>query len=416
MKTFKVIFIIISILISFDFLSFPVLSNPISSVISDPILLYSGSSCDLPRLVGDQITGTTLVIFSTCTESGSPSPYVYLSTLTPTINGEITKGAVRKFASGYEALAAYNSTDNNYLLVYSGLVEPDRIQVFDPIRSRKLNYRGNALGGMISYPDKKVNNECPFCIYNPDKNQYMLIWWRGYWVLSEGPAGTNTAMLDNYGELIGNEKNIRPPIIHQGLYWITRPWSGQYNTKSKRYLIMVSERGLLGSVWSGLVYLYSLDDRGNLIGRKRLNSAVLDSNFASLVPSSISEQNDPDNSNHFLAWSETNYLVVQKISKYGQYAAGKKKYLSSSKNCYPSISFSPLLNEYWVSYRDKTGLVVRRLDKYGSTVGSLIRISSNINVYPSSIKWNPYIKKFILVWIEQYSGKPDKVWLTTVSL
>jgi len=52
---------------------------------------------------------------------------------------------------------------------------------------------------------------------------------------------------------------------------------------------MVSERGFLNSVWSGQVYFYRLDDRGNLIGRKRLNSSVLDYNFTGLVTSSISE-------------------------------------------------------------------------------------------------------------------------------
>ncbi|HYP39347.1 MAG TPA: S-layer homology domain-containing protein [Chloroflexia bacterium] len=248
---------------------------------------------------------------------------------------------------------AYNSTNNEYLVVWHDL-RPRKGMGGDDIYGQRVSGAGALLGGEIVISSITVRyRETPAVAYNSTNNEYLVVW-------VTFAAGADDCLciygrrVSSTGALLGGEVTISDPEANHGGTFLSYGPQVAYNSTNNEYLV----------VWDdGWVY------NSNLWGRRLSSTGAL---LSGEIPISMHEsvQYAPD-----LAYNSTNneYLVVwhdyrnedsssntdiygQRVSATGTLLAGDFPISTAAGDqIVPEVVFNSTDNEYlvtWTDYRD----------------------------------------------------------------
>lgn len=316
---------------------------------------------------------------------------------------------------GYCGAIAVNTKDENFLIVWDDRPRNKPLQASN-IRGKLYTKKGKQQGGLIIYKGSPLRNEHPNVIYNEHDNNYLVVWQRGY--LDAGDAanvGAVTALLDYEAKMTTSPRLITAGWVYQSIKNSPFPIAGQFNTRGKRFQLLISEDEPVDDTTSlRRYYFYKVDRKGKLLARSLLNSTPTESKYFSSY-GSVTAQNKGKGAFNWVTWADNGTLNIRKATPSGNLKGRAIELKGYSGAWTPGMAYSPSHNIYLIVSDCGAGLVARFVDSKGKYVGDEIVMRDVNNCQRPAVAWHELLGQFIVVYVERIgAGVGDKLKLSSL--
>ena len=344
-----------------------------ASVIAPPMLPAVAASSD-----------GYLVVYDT--------PAVYVGAQRLAADGELVGAALAvatPHADQKQAAVAYNSTDGQYLVVW----RHDAGGGWD-ILGQRVDQDGTLLGPQRTICDENGNQSRPSVAYNPDENQYLVVW-------QDNRAGS----LDIYGQRVnadGTLEGDEVPIAGAGAIGRTEP-RVVYNPIVREYLV---------------VYTYAAGGDNVLARRVGSGGATIGAEIP--IATGANEQRSPDvacralegRGGYLVVWREadgTRDVLGQRLNSEGA-LLGSVLEISADETYEewsPRLAFDPESDSYLVVWPDDRDSATQGRNIYGRLVGGAGALQDPFAISSASglqkhaaVTYAPGLEEFVVTWAD----------------
>jgi len=308
----------------------------------------------------------------------------------------------------WEPAVAYNSTSNQYLVVWSD--ERKKVTRGSDIYGQRFAANGTQIGNnfRISDPAATSNEWAPAVAYNPTSNQYLVAWRDDR---EEGTRGD-----DIYGQRVKANGNLTGGDFRISGTAATsdeRSPMVAHNSATNQYLVVWldhRDEGTRG--WD--VYGRRVKASGRLAGGDfRISGpAATDDEWEPAVAY------NPTSNQYLVVWEDKRNYATRKWDIYGRRVkaggnlAGGDFRISgtaaTSDDGEPAVAYNPTSNQYLVVWRDYRNSGTRGYDIYGRRIkaggnpaGGDFRISGTAATsgeWDAAVAYNPTSNQYLVVW------------------
>ena len=289
--------------------------------------------------------------------------------------------------------AAYNSTNNEYLIVAE--YDSNGAGLYQT-RAQRVSAGGSIIGGPIDIFATANSQNSPCIAYNSTNNQYLVGIETDY--TGDGKLDFLRMVLNGSGEVLSGQYN------YLGGYHFKKIKLA-YNTQQNEYLSVFE---LTDNASISYIYGYRLDSGGVLVSGTDLIPIVIAS-YKSTLPDVV---HNPDRDEYAVCLQYDSDgaggaygVYIRKVSRDG--TAGAYEYYSSSENSllWPALAYFDSQNEYILTLTHLTGGGEYGIYGYRIEAGDLDLVSSStINIATenskierkSSIAGNAESKEFLV--------------------
>ncbi|HEX5036273.1 MAG TPA: myxococcus cysteine-rich repeat containing protein [bacterium] len=341
----------------------------------------------------------------------------------------------------FTSAAAYNSVSNEFLVVWKGF--DDSVPSNDFFGQRLDAATGAEIGDNDFHLNQTVPNfdigQFPALAYNSTDNQYLLVWQS----FEFGPSGAEIfgQILDAEGKPVGGNFQVSQMEIGPGFETIYQAFLPKvaYNSVNNEYLVVWFGDAEAPPLTDNEFEIYGqrLSAAGAPVGDDdfRISQAGNDGNALQTARAPDVAYN-PDRNEYFVVWDANHLLVPGGFEReiYGQRLAGDTGAAVGSNDfristagpsgdsqfsaIFPSVAYNPVAGEYlvvWTGDDDEEPLVDNELEVFGQRIDAAtedqvgendFRISdagpdgeTNFGVNSAKVVYNRASNEYLVIWV-----------------